>query len=270
MFGAVCGDVIGSCYENHATKDYDFRLFRRSSRFTDDTVLTAAVCDAILFHPEPIRPAELYIRAKEYAVRYKAYYARHPHAGFGHMFRKWAKSDMLYKQSSYGNGGAMRVVPIGCAYEDIKQIELQVHASCLYTHAHPEAVKGAKAAADAVFLARTGHSKEEIRSFLTKRFHYDLQMNWDALRSVYSFSSRTIDSVPHAIQAFLDSTDYEDAIRRAISLGGDADTMACIAGGIAEAFYGSVPEAILHFCKPRIDSGLRETLERFRTAYTKT
>ncbi len=270
MFGAVCGDVIGSYYENRATKNYDFQLFCKTSCFTDDTVMTAAVCDAILFRPEPIRRHELHTRAKEYALRFKAYYARHPHAGFGYMFRKWAKSNMLYRQDSFGNGGAMRVVPIGYAYDDLHQIELQAKASCLYTHAHPEAIRGAKAVASAVFLARTGHSREEMRAYLEKRFRYDLHMDWGVLKTVYSFSSRTIDSVPPAIQAFLDSSDYEDAIRRAISLGGDADTMACIAGGIAEAFYGGVPEEILHFCKPRIDSGLRVKIEDFQTAYTKT
>ncbi len=267
MFGAVCGDIIGSYYERHSTKQYDFQLLHRSSTFTDDSIMTAAVCDAILFRPAPIKLYELQSRAKEYALRYKAYYARYPHSGFGHKFKKWARSDTLYVQNSFGNGGAMRVIPIGYAYDTLQQIELQAYASCLYTHAHPEAVQGAKAVASAVFLARTGHSREEIRTYLEKHFHYNLSKAWRTVKASHSFSCRTIDSVPPAIQAFLESTDFEDCIRRAVSLGGDADTMACIAGGIAQAFYGEIPPHILKPCRSRTDKTLRNLFDAFQTAF---
>ena len=173
MYGAIYGDILGSYYEVHCTKDVSFE-FHGDSTFTDDTVLTAAVCKAIRDNPLPIKSKEINERAFEYAVRYKQYYSFYPNAGFGQMFSKWAadRSD-LSKQHSYGNGAAMRAAPIGYAYDDIEQVLLQAKASALYTHNHKEAIKGAQAVASAVFLAKSGAGKSDIREYVCRKFKYD-------------------------------------------------------------------------------------------------
>lgn len=269
MFGAFYGDVIGSEYENACTKDYDFP-FKRESHFTDDSVMTAAVCRAILNNGENIGRFGIRKRAFEYAAQYKQYYSRYPHAGYGSMFVRWAKEKSLRRQHSYANGGAMRAVPIGYAYDDIEQVMLQAKASCYYTHAHREGIRGAQAVACAVFLARHGESKELIRKFIAEKFRYNLNYTVEQIRSEYSFDSSCEYSVPPSIVCFLDSNDYESAVRNAVSLGGDADTMACIAGGIAEAYYKNIPEEIRRFCDSRIDISLKETARGFNLKYKNT
>lgn len=267
MFGAIYGDVIGSYYESRCTKDYDFP-FQRESTFTDDTVLTVAVCKAILNNPEPISRFQIRRRAFEYAGQYKQYYSYYPRAGFGNMFSAWARSRSFRTVRSYGNGAAMCAVPIGYAYDSIEQILLQVKASCYCTHRNREAVKGAGAVAVAVFLARTGQSKEDIREYLKKKFGYDLSRSVADIREDHVFDSRCSYSVPAALTAFFDSHDYESAVRNAVSLGGDADTEACIAGGIAEAYYGEIPKAISDFCNSRVDISLRQVVNEFRERIT--
>ena len=266
MLGAVYGDIIGSCYEVRCTKDYRFPLLP-DSRFTDDTVMTAAVFDAILYNDRQISAFSLKRRAMEYAVRYRQYYSRYPDAGFGEMFAAWASRDMIAVQKSYGNGAAMRAVPIGYAYQTLEQTLLQTKASCMYTHRHQEAIRGAMAVSGAVWLARHKKTKQEIREWMERRFSYKLDAELDGIRSGYRFDPRTSYSVPPAIMAFLQSTDYEDAVRKAVSLGGDADTMACIAGGIAEAYYGEIPCHIRRFCDARLDSNLREIFCSFYARY---
>lgn len=266
MFGAVFGDVIGSYYELEGTKDYDFELHREST-FTDDTVLTVAVCKAILENPKNITGLKLWDRAREYAAQYKLYYSRYPYAGFGQMFTLWAKDSGFTKVPSYGNGAAMRVVPIGFAYDDINQVMLQAKASCLYTHNNKEAIKGAQSVAAAVFMARKGSRKEEIRSFIQKTFGYDLSYTIDEIREDYCFEIRCDTSVPQAIVAFLDSYDYESAVRNAISLGGDSDTQATIAGGIAQAYYQEIPKHLSDFCLSRIDGTLKDVIREFEGKY---
>lgn len=268
MYGAIYGDILGSYYEVHCTKDVSFE-FHRDSTFTDDTVLTAAVCKAILDNPLPIKSKEINERAFEYAVRYKQYYSFYPNAGFGQMFSKWAadRSD-LSKQHSYGNGAAMRAAPIGYAYDDIEQVLLQAKASALYTHNHKEAIKGAQAVASAVFLAKSGAGKSDIREYVCRKFKYDLDSSVDEIRIGYTFDSRADRSVPQAIIAFLDSEDYESAVRNAVSLGGDADTMACISGAIAEAFYHNIPDQIVKFCNSRIDYTIKNVVNEFKRSYS--
>lgn len=268
MFGALYGDVIGSEYENACTKDYDFP-FLRESHFTDDSVMTAAVCGAILYNDNPIGRFGVRERGKEYAAQYKLYYSRYPHAGYGQMFTRWAAEKGLGRQHSYANGGAMRVVPIGYAYNDIEQVMLQAKASCYYTHAHKDGIKGAQAVACAVFLARNDESKDSIRKFISDRFKYDLDYTIEQIRPIYSFDSSADYSVPPSIVCFLESKDYESAVRNAVSLGGDADTMACIAGGIAEAFYKEIPVEIKQFCDSRIDISIKEIVRRFIEKYCK-
>ncbi len=266
MLGALYGDVIGSYYEVHCTKDYDFE-FNRDSTFTDDSVLTAAVCKAILDDPEPITKRGIKKRALEYAAQFKQYYFRYPRAGFGNMFAEWAKDQGFKRNRSYGNGAAMRALPIGYAYDDVEQIMLQAKASCFYTHKHKEAIKAAQAVAVALFLARTGETKESVRSFIAKTFRYDLSRTIDDIRADHVFDSRASYSVPPALIAFLDSNDYESAVRNAVSLGGDADTQACIAGGIAEAYYKEIPDRIRRFCDMKIDHALRSVVREFVENY---
>lgn len=268
MFGAIYGDVIGSYYEVHCTKEYDFE-FQKDSDFTDDTVLTVAVCKAILNNSKPIERRQIKVRGLEYAGQYKQYYAYYPHAGFGNMFSEWAREKGFKVNRSYANGAAMRVVPIGYAYDTIDQVLLQAKASCMYTHKNREAIKAAQAVAAAVFLAHHGENKEEIRSFLEKTFRYDLSKTLADIRPKYVFDSRSSYSVPPAIIAFLESNDYESAVRNAVSLGGDADTEACIAGGIAEAFYKEIPKHIVDFCDRKVDYTLRKVVMDFRDAFLK-
>lgn len=268
MFGAIYGDIIGSYYEVHCTKNYDF-TFHKNSSFTDDSVLTTATCEAILLNPEPIKKIKLNHRALEYAMQYKNYYFRFPHAGYGTMFTEWAKEKTAYpsKQKSFGNGGAMRVVPIGLAYESLEQVLLQAKASYLYTHHHKKAIQSAQVVASAVYLAKHHASKSEIKKFISETFQFNLDYQIQDIRNNYQFDSYAEYSVPPAIVCFLDSHDYESAIRNAISLGGDADTMACIAGGIAQVFYKSIPEHIKKFCDTRLDFGIKQVIKTFEQQY---
>ena len=269
MFGAIYGDIIGSYYETHCTKDYDFE-FQKDSTFTDDTVLTVAVCKAILNNPDTITRWNIRKRGLEYAGQFRQYYLFYPNAGFGNMFSEWALSDTYKINRSYANGAAMRAVPIGYAYETIEQVLIQTKASCYYTHKNNEAIKAAQAVATAVFLARNKNSKDEIRIFLESKFHYDLSKKVDEIRKNYVFNSRASYSVPPAIIAFLESSDYESAIRNAISLGGDADTEACIAGGIAEAYYKSIPKHIADFCDRKIDHIFKKVVLDFKDKFCET
>ena len=269
MFGALYGDVIGSYYEVHSTKDHDFP-FMRESTFTDDSVMTAAVCRTVIDEPAEITSSGLKERAKQYAVNYKQFYSYYPHAGYGKMFSDWASErGMMRRQKSFGNGGAMRACPIGYAYKDMEQVLLQAKASCLYTHSHPEGIKGAQAVAAAVRLALDGAGKSDIRSFIAGKFGYDLSHTVNDLRPFVRFDSSAQGSVPLALIAFLDSEDYESAVRNAVSLGGDADTLACIAGGIAEAFYGEIPPHMKKFCDIRLDSTIRLTVNEFEKNFKK-
>ncbi len=266
MFGAIYGDVIGSYYEVHCTKNYDFE-FNKESTFTDDSVLIAAVCKAILNNPSEISKWKIRSRAREYAALYRQYYSYHPYAGFGNMFSAWAKTPYAKNVHSYGNGASMRVIPIGYAYSDLEQTLLQAKASCIPTHNHREAIKGAQAVAAAVFLARNNENKVVIKQYLENTFKYDLSTPVAVIRESHVFDSRTSYSVPPAIIAFLESSDYESAIRTAISFGGDADTQACIAGGIAEAYYKEIPEHIQRFCDGRIDYSIKKVVKEFNAKY---
>ena len=269
VFGAIYGDIIGSYYETHCTKVYDFE-FQKDSTFTDDTVLTVAVCKAILNNPDEITYWNIRKRGLEYAGQFRQYYSFYPNAGFGNMFSEWARSDTYKINRSYANGAAMRAVPIGYAYKNVDQVLLQAKANCFYTHKNSEAIKASQAVATAVFLARNGESKDTIRSFLENKFHYNLSKNLDEIRRNYVFDSRASYSVPPAIIAFLESNDYESAIRNAISLGGDADTEACIAGGIAEAYYKVIPKHIVDFCDRKIDYTLKKVVFDFKNNFCET
>lgn len=250
MLGTIAGDVIGSVFERNGTKGTVFPLFSAQSRFTDDTVLTVATAQALL-------------DGGDYAEAYHAYGRRYPDAGYGGSFIRWLASDDRRPYGSWGNGSAMRVGPIGFVVGSIDAALEEARRSAVVTHDHPEGIRGAQAVALATFLARRGASKEEIRRSIETRIGYDLSRPLDAIRPGYRFDVSCQGSVPEALTAFLESDGVESAIRLAISLGGDADTQAAIAGGVAEAFYGSVPTAIEEELRGRVPLELLEVVDRF-------
>lgn len=254
MLGAIAGDIIGSVYERQNIKTTNFPLFSPQSRFTDDTVLTVAIAAAIL-------------KKTEYATTLKQFGLKYPDAGYGKSFMKWIQSPVNDPYNSWGNGSAMRVSPVGFAFSTVEAVLDEAQKTAAVTHNHAEGIKGAQATALAVFLARTENSKETIRAQISQRFQYNLNRTVEDIRPGYQFDVSCQGSVPEAIIAFLDSSDYEDAIRKAVSLGGDSDTLACIAGGIAEAFYGEVPEAIAAQVQQRLPTELLETLMQFQQCY---
>ena len=231
MLGAMIGDIVGSVYEWHNIKTKDFPLFSRKCFFTDDTVLTAATAQAIL-------------SGMDYTVAYQDFSRRYPRRGYGGNFGRWIWAEDPQPYNSWGNGSAMRVSPVAYAYNDIETVLFEAKHSAEVTHNHPEGIKGAQSTALAIFMSRQGASKEDIREEIITRFDYDLDRTLDEIRPGYTFDVSCQGSVPEAIIAFLESTGFEDAIRNAISLGGDSDTIACITGGMAEAFYGGVPQTI--------------------------
>ena len=254
MLGAIAGDIIGSVFEGSGRKETDFPLLSARSTFTDDTVLTIAVAVVLL-------------EGGDYASTLRRCGRRYPHRGYGGSFYEWLHDDSLGPYNSWGNGSAMRVSPIGFAAKTIDEVLSEAQRSAVVTHNHPEGVRGAQATALAVFLARHGASKSEIRRELKERFGYNLDRSVDEIRPGYAFDVSCQGSVPESIICFLDSSDLEEAIRLAVSMGGDADTMACIAGGIAEAFYGSVPDVIGAEVRNRLPEDLLAIVDRFRARF---
>lgn len=268
MFGAIIGDIIGSTFEWHNVKTVDFELFSRASRFTDDTVMTVAIADAILnkeHHKNSIIDA---IESKKtYAYKLKEYGKKYPDVGYGRMFEQWLSDNDLKPYNSYGNGSAMRVSPIDFAFETLEEVLKEAKRSAIVTHNHREGIKGAQAVASAVFLARKGSSKKEIKDFIEMKFKYNLSQRLDDIRPNYKFDSSCQGSVPQAIIAFLESESFEDSIRKAISIGGDSDTIACIAGGIAQAYYKEIPGFIVDRVRLILDSGLKRVMDNFNDRY---
>lgn len=250
MLGAIAGDIIGSAWEAGGEKHYDFPLFTEFSRFTDDTVMTIAVARAVL-------------ERRDYAEMMREVGTRYPLAGYGRSFQEWILSPDLGPYNSYGNGGAMRVSAIGFAVRSEEEVLREAQRCAAPTHNHPEGIKGAQATALAVFRARSGASKDDIRREIAARFNYDLGRTVASIRPDYTFDVAAQRSVPEAIVCFLDAEGFEAAVRNAVSLGGDTDTMACIAGGIAEAFWGGVPAAIEDEVRKRLPDEFLEVLNRF-------
>lgn len=268
LLGAIVGDVIGSVFERQNVKVTNFELFCRFSHFTDDTVLTVAVADAILNrHSHTWKIIEKHRNKTLYARKIKEYGRKFPDAGYGQMFRQWLESDALHGYRSYANGGAMRVSPVGFAFDNLDAVLSEAKLSAEVTHNHPDGIKGAQAVASAVYLARIGQSKAEIRAYIEHQFGYRLNKCLDDIRPAYAFDSSCKGSVPEAIIAFLESADFEDAIRKAISLGGDSDTIACMAGGIAQAYYKTLPAHIIGEVNLRLDSGFRKIIRAFNTKF---
>lgn len=251
MLGAIAGDMIGSRFEWHNHKSKDFELFTDASCFTDDSVLTVAQADSLL-------------SGVPFAEKLKEYFWRYPHAGYGGRFFRWAGSDSREPYNSFGNGSAMRVSPVGWYFNDLSTVLSGARHSAAVTHDHPEGIKGAQATAAAIFLARIGENKADIRDFIVERFGYRFDFTLDDIRPHYQFDVTCQGSVPQALQAFFEASDFEDAIRNAVSIGGDSDTIACITGGIAEAFYGEVPAAIAEQVWRRLDKPLMAVIKLFR------
>ncbi len=254
MIGAIIGDIVGSVYERHATKSTDFPLFVRGSRFTDDTVITVATAQAILDDVP-------------YDVAYRTWGRRYPHAGYGSAFTNWLHDDAARAYGSWGNGSAMRVSPIAFAFDSESVVLAEAERSARVTHDHPEGIKGAQAVALAVFLARTGTPKADIRREIAGRFGYDLSRSIEVARQGYFFDVSCQGSVPEALICFLDTDTLEDAVRAAVSLGGDADTQASIAGAVAAAFESSVALALRTEALARLKDDLRSVIDRFEARY---
>ena len=258
MYGAILGDIVGSPYEfdYNNYKGKDFPLFSQRSEFTDDTVMTLAVTRALL---DTRGQDDITIQAalvREMQRLGRAY----PDKGYGARFNQWLYEDDPQPYRSYGNGSAMRVSPAAWLAESIQEALHLAQLTAEVTHDHPEGIKGAQAVAAAIFLARTGHSKVEIKVYVECKFGYDLSRTCDEIRPTYHHVESCRETVPQAIAAFLESTDFEDALRTAVSLGGDSDTLAAITGSIAEAFYG-VPENLKQECRKRLTPDLEEILQ---------
>ncbi|MFH1844332.1 MAG: ADP-ribosylglycohydrolase family protein [bacterium] len=250
MLGAIAGDMIGSAYENRPIKTTEFPLFSDNSRFTDDSVLTTAVAFAIMTD-------------RDYGAALRIFGRLYPLAGYGGNFANWLVTDDPAPYNSWGNGSAMRVSPVGHAFAGPEEVLAEAERSAVMTHDHPEGIKGAQAIALAVHLARNGAGKAGIKSALTERFGYDLDRSLDDIRPRYLPDMSCQGSVPEAIIAFLEGDDFEETVRLAVSLGGDSDTQACIAGSIAHAHFGEIPRVIVKEVRSRLPKDLLQIIDEF-------
>lgn len=250
MTGAIAGDIIGSVYEFDNIKTTDFPLFTNESDYTDDTIMTVAVADWLLNGGDLAKVMQRY--GHEYP---------YPTGGYGGHFSGWLREKDPLPYNSWGNGSAMRVSAVGWMFDSLEKTLEVAKETAIVTHNHPEGIIGAQATAAAIYLARTGKSKQDIKLYIETTFSYDLGRTCDEIRPFYRFNESCQGTVPEAIIAFLDSSDFENAIRLAVSLGGDSDTLACITGGIAEAFYG-IPEDIKLEVKKRIPEKFNEIISQ--------
>lgn len=257
IIGAIAGDIIGSSREFCPIKTKDFKLFNSYSTFTDDTVMTLAIASWLT--KDKTSTKTLISEIKSFGLKY-------PDAGYGAMFRKWLSQDNPESYGSWANGSAMRVSPVAWVADSLSETQRLAEMSAKVTHSHPEGVKGALATVDAIFLARMGSSKEEIKEHIEYSYGYDLNRKIDDIRPNYKFDVSCQGSVPESIISFLQATDFEDTIRNAVSLGGDADTQAAIAGSIASAYW-EVPSEIAAKSLLRLDSDLLEVLIKFMDMY---
>lgn len=250
IMGGIIGDIIGSAFEWNNVKTTDFPLFSNRTTFTDDSVLTIGTMDCIL-------------NQRDFTEVYQIYGRRFPDAGYGGSFFNWIFDENPEPYHSWGNGSAMRVSPIGWAYDTIEEVLYQSKRSSEVTHNHPEGIKGAQATASTIFLSRKGRSKSEIKRYIEETFNYDLNRSVEKIRPTYRFDVSCQGSVPESIISFLESTDFESSIRLAVSLGGDSDTIACITGSISEAFYKEVPEYLIQNCLKILPPELVRVVEEF-------
>ena len=261
MYGAISGDMIGAPYEfDRGDKTKDFPLFIRSSQFTDDSVMTIAVAEALMDtmgQDDDKIKAALITSMRKWGEKY-------PHAGYGARFIHWLRAADPKPYGSFGNGSAMRVSAAGWLYKSLEETRHMAALTAEVTHNHPEGIKGAEATAAAIYLARTGRNKEEIKAYIVREFGYDLTRTCDEIRPDYRHVESCQQTVPEAITAFLEGKDFEDVIRSAVSLGGDCDTLTCIAGSMAEAMYG-IPAPIREECRKRLPSDMLAVCDRFES-----
>ncbi len=260
MYGTILGDIIGCPFEfDRGDKTKDFKLFSRRSHFTDDSVMTLAVCEALLKVGQDATVKEI-----EDAVitSMQSWGRRYPHEGYGGYFRCWLTARHPEPYNSFGNGSAMRVSAAGWLYDSLEKTRVVAKATANVTHNHPEGIKGAESTASAIFMARNGSSKEKIKKYIENEFHYDLNRTLDEIRPSFHMHETCQKTVPEAIIAFLEAKDFEDAIRNAVSLGGDTDTLGAITGSIAEAYFG-IPEALRSECRNRINKDMRDVVDTF-------
>ncbi len=255
MLGAIAGDVIGSVYEHSPIKTKQFDLFDEQCRFTDDTVLTVATADCLMHNIS-------------YEEAYTRYSRKYPNVPYGGNFRLWVYVDNPEPYNSFGNGSAMRVSPVGFAFDSLETTLEEAKKTAGVTHDHPEGIRGAQAVAASIFLARNGSTKDEIRDKIQARLGYSLSFTLKDIRPNYTFDVTCQGSVPQAIVSFLESIDFEDAVRNAISLGGDSDTLACMAGGMAQAFYKSIPEEIEAFTRKKLPQEMIRIMDEFNGKYS--
>jgi ADP-ribosylglycohydrolase len=254
LIGAIIGDVVGSVYEFNNHRSKEFPLFKENSTFTDDSVLTFAT-------------AKVLLDGGDYGAMYQQFARAYPNRGYGGGFARWIKRDDPKPYNSFGNGSAMRVAPVGFVFPDLERTLAEAKRSAEVTHNHPEGIKGAQAVALAIWMARQGEEKAAIRREVTQQFGYDLSRSCDVIREENEFDETCQGSVPEAITCFLVSTDFEDCIRLAISIGGDSDTIACIAGGIAQAYYVDIPDWIVKETRARLPFDFLEILHRFEERF---
>ena len=252
MLGAIIGDIVGSVYEWNNIKTKDFLLFSPECFFTDDTVMTLAIAEGLMNGGS----SEALIKAM------KKYGCMYPDAGYGGHFASWLLTEDNQPYNSWGNGSAMRVSPVAWMFDNLPDVEKYAEVSAAVTHNHPQGIKGAQATAAAIFLARKGKSKNDIKAYIESKYGYDLSRSLDDIRPGYCFNESCQETVPEAMTAFLESVDFEDAIRNAISLGGDSDTLAAITGSIAEAAYG-VPREIRDKALSILDEPLLKVYSQF-------
>ena len=261
MLGAIIGDIVGSRFEfDRGDKSKDFELFTKDNYFTDDTVMTVAVAEALMDAGRYAGEAEI----KAALVKsMKKWGQKYPDAGYGARFIDWVLSDDPEPYGSYGNGSGMRVSPVGFFYDTIERTREVARWTAEVTHNHPEGVKGAEATAAAIFLARKGADKELIHMYLVKEFDYDLGRTLDEIRPTYGHVEDCMHTMPEAFECFLESDSYEDCLRNVMYIGGDTDTLCAIAGAIAEAFW-EIPWEVIEKAVPYISEDILEVVRRFR------
>ena len=251
IIGGVCGDILGSGYEWHPVKTLEMDLCRIDDTYTDDTVCTIAVTDAI-------------VNQKSFAETLRKWCRKYSFAGYGPSFRRWIKLENGEPYNSWGNGSAMRVSASGALANSLEESLRIAKESAEVTHNHPEGIKGAQATASAIYMAKTGSSKDEIKDYIQTKFGYDLERKYKDIQPSYNFDVSCQGSVPESIICFLESKDYEDAVRHAIAMGGDADTMATITGSIAAAYYKTIPERILTHCLNCVPQDMKNILRSIK------
>lgn len=260
MLGAIIGDIVGSRFEWDNIKTKEFELFTNESFVTDDSIMTLAVAKAILLSQKDLS------RLNQFTVQSMQEVGRpYPNCGYGGMFQQWMYSDNPKPYHSFGNGAAMRISPCGFAADSLEEAIKLSQAVTEVTHNHPEGLKGAEATVVAIFLARTGHSISDIKQHIAQNY-YPMDFSLDSIRDTYQFNETCQETVPQAIMAFLESTSFEDAIRNAISIGGDSDTLAAITGGIAQAYYG-IPGEIRQSALSYLDARLLRIFQDFEAIY---